>query len=128
MFPKCFLEEPLFLVFLTKCLPSSTNPLPPLPFCKMLHLKCLAVFWIRLCLNNCSVFCTVALCYELHQRNSVFWHIQHSLFFEIYTGIFNHVQCYQGIFTHIDTLLRHIQAHSGIFITLCNPHIFTALP
>ena len=29
---------------------------------------------------------------------------------------------------HIETLLRYIQACSGIFVTLCNPRIFTNLP
>ena len=32
------------------------------------------------------------------------------------------------MFTHIETLLRHTQAYSGIFSTLCNPRIFTNLP
>ena len=36
-------------------------------FCKKLHLKCLSVFWMRVCLDNCSVICTVTLRYVLHQ-------------------------------------------------------------
>ena len=67
----------LFLVFLMKCLckcPSSTKTLLPwnisgcapalrrYSICKTLHLKCLTVFWIRFCLNNCSVISTVTLC------------------------------------------------------------------
>ena len=79
--PKCFAAGPLFLVFLTKCLskywstPVPQPPPPPLPwqiygcepapkdysFCKTLNLKCLAMFWIRLCLVNCSVICIVIL-------------------------------------------------------------------
>ena len=42
-------------------------------FCKMLHLKCLTMSWICLCLSNCSVICTVTLCYVLHQVHSEFW-------------------------------------------------------
>ena len=33
-----------------------------------------------------------------------------------------------SIFTHVETLLIHIQAYSSIFSTLCNPRIFTVLP
>ena len=66
-----------FLVFLSKCLskyPSSTKPSLPrkisgyIPalrdhyFCKVIHLTCLTGFWIRLCLDNSSVICTVILC------------------------------------------------------------------
>ena len=32
------------------------------------------------------------------------------------------------ISTHIEILLRHIQAYSGIFSTLCNPRLFTTYP
>ena len=35
---------------------------------------------------------------------------------------------YWGIFTHIETLLRHTQTYFGIFSTLYNPRIFTNLP
>ena len=48
--------------------------------------------------NNCGIFST--------------------LIFQVYVSIFNHIQCYQGISTHIETFLRHIQAYSGIFSTL----------
>ena len=41
-------------------------------FCKTLHLKCLTVVSIRLCLDNCSVICTVTLCFVLHQTNLKF--------------------------------------------------------
>ena len=81
--PKSFPEGYLFLVFLIKCLskcPISTNSPHPLTcknpgcapaprhysFCKTLHLKCLTVFWISLCLDNCSnlysdlMLCTVS--------------------------------------------------------------------
>ena len=36
--------------------------------------------------------------------------------------------CYWGIFTHIETLLKHTQTYFGIFSTLYNPRIFTNLP
>ena len=49
-------------------------------FCKMLHHQCLTVFWIRLCLDSCSVVCTVTLCYVLPQTHSEFWNIQHHVF------------------------------------------------
>ena len=94
---KCFPAGPLFLLFLTKWLlkcSSSTKPLPPLPwkisgctsplmhysFCKTLRLKCLTVFWISLCLDNCSLICTVTICYVLHQTHWEFWHIQNCWF------------------------------------------------
>ena len=140
---------PLFLVFLTKPLskcPSSTNLPPTSPekflvehlhsgiiFCKTLHLKCLTVFWIPLCLYNCSVMlsnldnCLVTLYYVLHRTHSEFWHIQHSVFL-VCVGIFNYIQHHWGIFTHIETLLRHIQAYSDIFSTLYNHLIFTTTP
>ena len=35
----------------------------------------------------------------------------------------NHIQHYWGIFMHIETLLRHIQAYSGILSTLPSLHI-----
>ena len=44
-------------------------------FHKMLNLKCLAVFWICLCLDNCSVICTATLCNVLHQTHSESWYI-----------------------------------------------------
>ena len=49
-----------------------------------------------------------------HYENSV---IFSTLFFQVYTCIF----------THIETLLRHIQTYSGIFNTMRNPCIFTTL-
>ena len=40
--------------------------------CKTLHLKCLTVFWIQVCLDNWSVICTLILCYVLLQSHSEF--------------------------------------------------------
>ena len=80
----------MFLKCLLPC-PSSTIPPPvlsptPYPekfhfsFCKTLHLKFLTVFWIRLCFDNCSVICTVTLCYIKQQTHSEFWYIQYFFF------------------------------------------------
>ena len=115
-----------------KC-PSFTNTLPSLALrisgcapalrhislCKTLHYKCSTVFWIRLCLDNYSVICTVTIDALYCIR-----HIQNSVFSEIWR-IFNYIQRYEGIFTHIKTLLRyiHIQTYSGIFSTLWNLRI-----
>ena len=55
----------------------------------------------------------------------MYWirHIQNSgklrtLFIQVHAGIFKLVQHYKGIVTHNETLLRNIQAYSGIFSTL----------
>ena len=57
-------------------------------FCKRFHLKRSEY----VCLDNCSVMCTVTLCYMLYQTHSEFWHIQHS----VSSGVckFNHIHCY----------------------------------
>ena len=80
------------------------------------------MFWIRLCLGNCSVAFTVTL--YLCTASDTFRIMTYS----VCAGIFNHIQRYWGIFTQILTLLRHIQTYSGIFSTLCNPRIFTTFP
>ena len=49
-----------------------------------------------------------------------------TLFLQLYVDIFNHIQHY--ILTHTETFLRHIQAYSGIFSTLCNTCIFKTFP
>ena len=135
--PKCFSMGSLFPVFLTKCLlkcHSSTNPLPltwnisggasalrHYSFCKTLHLEYLTVFWMRLCLDNCSVICTVTLCYVLHQTHSEFWHIHHSVFFFFFfSGICWHIQLYSPLLRHIRALLgifRFTQAYSALCTT-----------
>ena len=65
-------------------------------FCKTLYLNCLKVFWIRLCLSNCSVICTVTLWCKLFQPPSEYWHIQSS----IYSCIFRHIQEYSASLRH----------------------------
>ena len=81
-------------------------------FCKTLHLKS-------------SVICSVNY-YVLHQTHSEFWHIQ-TLFIQVYSDVFKHIQHYEDIFTHIEVFLRYIQAYSGIFSTLRNPRILITL-
>ena len=83
----------------------------------MLHLKCLTVFWIRICLDNCSVICTMTLCYALYQTHSEFWHIQHSVF----SGICRHIQLYSALLRHIDAFHAYwhiIMAYSASCVTL----------
>ena len=117
-----------FFVFLTKCLSKCLSyTTHTSSFCKTLHPKCLIMFWIHLCLDNCSVSCIVTLCYVLHQKYLESWHIHHTGF----SGICQYYQAYSALLRHINTyeaLLRHIQVYSGIFSTLCNPRIFTTLP
>ena len=75
------------------------------------------------CLGNCSL----TLCYMLQWSHAMYciWHIQNcaifrTLFFQVYTGIFKHTKRYWGIFTHIETLLRHIQTYSLPCVTLAS--------
>ena len=42
------------------------------------------------CLDHCSVICTVNLCYALHQTHSECWHIQNT----VYYCKFRHTQAY----------------------------------
>ena len=41
-------------------------------------------------------------------------------FLQVYASMFNHIQRFWGILTHIETLLRHIQAYSAPFGTLAS--------
>ena len=126
--PKCFPVGPFFLVFLTNCLSvycSSTKPPQPWKFsscvpalrqcffCKRLHLKYLTVVWICLCLDNCSVICTVTLHYVLHQTHLKFRHIHNS----VYSDICRHIQAYSALLHHIHGywgIMRHIQTYLDI--------------
>ena len=87
----------------------------------MVHLKCLTVFWIRQCLRNGSVLCTVTLYYALHQTLSKFWHIQNS-------GIVRHIQVLSAFLWHINAYWGIAKEYSRILRTLCNPRILTILP
>ena len=133
-----------FFFFLTKCLlkcSSSTKPpqrwknfdCPPAlryySFCKALHLKCLTLFWICLCLDNDSVIFTVTLCFVLHQNVPhqtylEFWLIQNS----IYLGICRIIQSYSTLLKHIHAYWSIFEAYTCIFSTLCSPHISKSLP
>ena len=50
-------------------------------FCKMLHLKCLTLFWICFCLGHCAVTCIVTLRYVLHQTHSELLHIRNPVYY-----------------------------------------------
>ena len=79
-------------------------------FCKILDLKCLKVFWIHLCLDNCSVIYTVTLILNSaasHVQNSGI-PIQHTVFMSNHI-IFSFIKAYE----YWDI--------KGIFSTLCNP-------
>ena len=143
-----------------------TRKLPCLEKCFWLHactqvlflakcyLKCLTVSWTCLCLSNCSVICTVTVCYVLHQTHSELWHIQNS----VYSGICRLIQSYpapsvifahsqpchiphpnmsriKNIFKTLWNLTRHIQnpviftktSKSYVTFEIQNPNIFTIL-
>ena len=80
-------------------------------FRKTLHLKSLRMFWIRVCLGNCSAIGTTTLWYVLHQTHSEFWHIQNS----IYSGIFRHIQGYLKLLRHIHVHWGTVKTYSGLF-------------
>ena len=72
LFVSCFWQN----LYRSAVVPQTFHSLPwkvpgcaPVPrhysFCKTLNLQCMAVFWMRLCLGNCSVICTVTLFYVL---------------------------------------------------------------
>ena len=130
MFPKCFPAGPFILAFLMKCLSKS-------PSSKTLHPSCPEKFLVAylhsgivlfakhsilnvwqcpkyVCLNNCSVISTATLCYVLHEAHSEFWHVQHYVF----SALLRHIHAFWDI----------NNAYLGIFSSLCNPRIFTALP
>ena len=86
-------------------------------FCKRFHLKWLKVFWIRLCLDKCSVVCTVTYIYVLHKTNSELWHTQHSDF----SGICRHIQSYLALLRHIHTCWDIINTYSGLFRHIQHP-------
>ena len=146
MFP-CRASFSAFLTkSLSKCL-SATN-LSPFPriisgcgtalrhysFCKTLHLNCLIVFWICLCLDNYSVICKWSHAMYFIRRIQNYG-IFSTLFFQ---AMMSQVQLFtreRGSFLklcrHIKSysaLLRHIHAYSGIFSTLCNSRTSKTLP
>ena len=58
-------------------------------------------------------------------QNSVYWGICSHI--EVYAVICKHMQHYEGIFTHIEALLRHIQAYSAPCVCLTYPQPYQAL-
>ena len=79
------------------------------------------------CLDNCSVICTVTLYYVLHQTNSEFWYIQNST----YSVICRYVKSYPVLLRHIHAYTEIIKTYSSLFRDiqpLFNPCIFTTLP
>ena len=128
--PKSFPLVSLFLVFLTICLSkcftlTNLSP-PPLPLWHekflvthphtgiILFAKC-CILNVRqcseyVCLDNCSIICTMTLCYLLHQTYSEFWHIQRSVFYmPAYSNIFSFIETYSHIVKAYSDLFRHIQ-------------------
>ena len=93
-------------------------------FCKTFHLKCLTVFWIRLCPGNYSVNCTTTFCYVLHQTHSkLSCHIQHSVF----SGICPHNQSYSALVSHIYAYWDFIKAYSALCLILAYPQPYHIL-
>ena len=73
-------------------------------FCKTFHLKCLTVFWICLCLNNCSiVFIVMILVNVPYQTYSEFCQIQNS----VYSGMWKHIQGILSIIKAYSYILKH---------------------
>ena len=71
MFPCCTFSLRFWQNIYRSALVPRNLPYPEnYSFCITLHLKFLIVFWTCLCLDNCSVICTVTLCYVLHQTHS----------------------------------------------------------
>ena len=78
---------------------------------------------VSLCSEYVSVSITAQWFVQWPHTLYYIWHVQNSgifstLFFQINPGIFNHIQGYWGMFTHIETLLRYIQAYSAPCTTL----------
>ena len=122
---KCPCFTKLFLLWkVSGCLSALTHH----SFCKTHHLKCLTIFWIHPCLDNCSVVFTVTVTprYVQHQTNSKFWHIENS----VYLGICRQIQAYSALLTHIHAYWEIIRAHSSLFIifsTQGNSYVLTQL-
>ena len=74
------------------------------------------------CLGNCSIICTVNLCYVQCQTHSEFSHIQHSAF----SGICWNIQSYFALLRHIHAYWDIIKAYSAPCVILA--YLFTTLP
>ena len=105
-------------------------------FSKVLHLRSLTEFWIRLSLSKCSLICTVTLSYTLY--DTYFCGIVRSpCSFDIFRALSTHILAFNAcilrtlnfqnfiisrIFAYVgpeayseSSLFRHIQVYSGIF-------------
>ena len=106
----------LLTKFLSNCPSSKKIPLPWKIFgwapavrhyliCKMLYLKCLTVFRMRLCLDNCSVICTVTS--NLYTASDIFRILVYSKL-----CLFSYMRAYSSL------LLHAIQAYLAPCVTL----------
>ena len=113
----------MFLKCLLKC-PGSTNPHTPLPALKnfiVLFAECsiLNVWQCSeyVCFDNCSVICTVILCYVKQQTHSEFWHVHYSVF----SGICQHIKSYSALLRYIHTYWDIFKAYSDLFRHIQHP-------
>ena len=127
----------VLLLFLPRKISGCEPVLRHYSFCKILHLKCLTVFWIRLGLNNFLVICTITLSNAPYQTHPEFWHIRHSVFFRqmpAYSIILSAIKVHSHISKNYQGIFRFIQAYSTPSVTLAysepwyilNPGIFRA--
>ena len=89
-------------------------------FCKILYLRCLTLFWIRLSRYNCLIISTVTLCYALHQTLFRILGYSAVCFFRYmptYSIILRANKAYSWIWTHL-SIFRLIQACSTTCATL----------
>ena len=78
-------------------------------FCKLLYFKCLIMFWIVSVPISGQWFVqwpSAMYCIR-HIQNYIIFSTR---FFQVYAGILNQIQHYWGTSTHIEILLRNIQA------------------
>ena len=139
--------QPLFLVFLIKCFlkcpwPKST-PFPAAlkhlwpctctqgySFCKMLNLKCLAVFWMSVLITAqkfvqwpCTMLWPMTLTMPC-TASDTFRILAYSALCS--SGICLHIQSFSALLRHIHTYWDII-SYSGKFTILSNACIFTTL-
>ena len=77
--------------------------------------------------DNCSVICAVTLCYISHRLHQIHSELCLLRYMQSYWGICSHMQAYAALLRHIHTYWSIIKTYSGIFSTLCMPHISTIL-
>ena len=83
------------------------------------------------CLNNCSVICTVTLSYVLHQAYTEFWIIQNSVYsgvcrrIETYSALLRHIHAYWSISEQfIPILFNYIQSYSELCVVAAYAEIW----